>query len=133
MGNPNCCFMIIPGTFFFSSQSPRGTVPQGHLTPRTLPPRTFDPKDIWSQGHLTPRTLHPRTYDPRKLKNIWGHLIGFLLNKMRCTCNFNLIAEQNAMNCAHNLQLGKKQLLKHLYIHLWETFWLYFRLENQNK
>ena len=26
MGNPNCCFMIITGTFFFSSQSPRGTV-----------------------------------------------------------------------------------------------------------
>jgi hypothetical protein len=26
MGNPNCCFMIIAGTFFFSSQSPRGTV-----------------------------------------------------------------------------------------------------------
>ena len=26
MGNPNCCFMIIAVTFFFSSQSPRGTV-----------------------------------------------------------------------------------------------------------
>ena len=26
MGNPNCCFMIIAETFFFSSQSPRGTV-----------------------------------------------------------------------------------------------------------
>ena len=26
MGNPNCCFMIIAGNFFFSSQSPRGTV-----------------------------------------------------------------------------------------------------------
>ena len=26
MGNPNCCFMIIAVKFFFSSQSPRGTV-----------------------------------------------------------------------------------------------------------
>ena len=26
MGNPNCCFMIIAVAFFFSSQSPRGTV-----------------------------------------------------------------------------------------------------------
>ena len=26
MGNPNCCFIIIAGTFFLSSQSPRGTV-----------------------------------------------------------------------------------------------------------
>ena len=26
MGNPNCCFMIIAVTFFFSSQLPRGTV-----------------------------------------------------------------------------------------------------------
>ena len=26
MGNPNCCFMIIAETFFFFSQSPRGTV-----------------------------------------------------------------------------------------------------------
>ena len=26
MGNPNCCFMIIAGTFFFSSQLVRGTV-----------------------------------------------------------------------------------------------------------
>ena len=26
MGNPNCCFMIIAGIFFFSSQSSRGTV-----------------------------------------------------------------------------------------------------------
>ena len=26
MGNPNSCFMIIAVTFFFSSQSPRGTV-----------------------------------------------------------------------------------------------------------
>ena len=26
MANPNCCFMIIAVTFFFSSQSPRGTV-----------------------------------------------------------------------------------------------------------
>ena len=26
MANPNCCFMIIAVTFFFSSPSPRGTV-----------------------------------------------------------------------------------------------------------
>ena len=26
MRNPNCCFMIIAENFFFSSQSPRGTV-----------------------------------------------------------------------------------------------------------
>ena len=26
MGNPNCCFMIIAVEFFFSRQSPRGTV-----------------------------------------------------------------------------------------------------------
>jgi hypothetical protein len=26
MGNLNCCFMITAATFFFSSQSPRGTV-----------------------------------------------------------------------------------------------------------
>ena len=26
MGNPNCCFMITAVAFFFSSQSPRGTV-----------------------------------------------------------------------------------------------------------
>ena len=26
MGNPNCCFMIIAVKFFFSRQSPRGTV-----------------------------------------------------------------------------------------------------------
>ena len=26
MADPNCCLMIIAGTFFFSSQSPRGTV-----------------------------------------------------------------------------------------------------------
>jgi len=51
--------------------------------------------------------LTPRSFDPRKMKNILGHLIDFLLNKMRCTIYFNLIAEQNAMNCAHNLQLGK--------------------------
>jgi hypothetical protein len=32
MGNPNCCFMIIAVTFFFSSQSPRGTVGCINLT-----------------------------------------------------------------------------------------------------
>ena len=26
MGNPNCCFMIVAVAFFFSSQSPSGTV-----------------------------------------------------------------------------------------------------------
>ena len=32
MANPNCCFMIIAVTFFFSSQSPRGTVGNMEIT-----------------------------------------------------------------------------------------------------
>ena len=32
MGNPNCCFMLIAETFFFFSQSPRGTVYHSYIS-----------------------------------------------------------------------------------------------------
>jgi hypothetical protein len=66
MGNPNCCFMIIAVTFFFSSQSPRGTV----LGKKKLEVQFLGPESL---GWAAPKNYY--LYSAR----LW--VLGFVLLK----------------------------------------------------
>ena len=56
MGNPNCYFVIIAVTFFFSSQSPRGTVIV------VMTDRTFGLAKLFSQTSTVQSGPNDRTY-----------------------------------------------------------------------